>query len=137
MAEKDWKTIYRRIRSKPIFMKDGRPSSALFKDSKGVSVDRDGGRKLSTIIADEERLHALYNAGLTDEQIKEDGQELKAIIELSSEQCDSVEVCVVPDPIPGENEFHAVIQKNATEIQLTKGQAKSLAKLATVIKSYA
>lgn len=58
MAEKDWTEIYRRVKSKPIFMKDGRPSSALFKDSKGVSVDRDGGRGLDEIIMDEERLHA-------------------------------------------------------------------------------
>lgn len=137
MAERDWKTIYRRVKSKPIFMKDGRPSSALFKDSNGVSVDRDGGRELSAIITDEERLHILYNAGLTDEQIKEEGQELKAIIELSAAQCDSVDVCVVPDPIPEENENHALIQKNETEIQLSKSQAKNLAKLATVIKSYA
>lgn len=137
MAEKDWKEIYRRVKSKPIFMKDGRPSSALFKDSKGVSVDRDAGRTIDDIIADEERLHSLYNAGLTDEEIKEKGEELKAIIGLTYEQCDSVEACVIPDPIHGENEYHALLQKSETEIQLSKSQAKSLAKVAIVIKSYA
>lgn len=42
-------------------MKDGRPSSALFKDSHGVSVDKDMGRNEKDIISDEERLHRFYN----------------------------------------------------------------------------
>ena len=118
-------------------MKDGRPSSALFKDSKGVSVDRDAGRKIDDIISDEERLHALYTNGLSDEEIKEHGEELEAIVQLTDEQCDSVEACVIPDPIRGENEYHALLQKSETEIQLSKSQAKTLAKMATIVKSYA
>lgn len=137
MAERDWTAIYRRVKSKPIFMKDGRPSSALFKDSKGVSVDRDAGREIHDIISDEERLHSLYTKGLSEEEIKERGEELKAIIQLTDSQCDSVEVCVVPDPINGENEYHALLQKSESEIQLSKSQAKTLARLATVIKNYA
>lgn len=50
MVERDWTAIFRRVKSKPIFMKDGKPSSALFKDSKGVSVDRDGGRNMDDIM---------------------------------------------------------------------------------------
>lgn len=137
MAERDWIAIYRRVKSKPIFMKNDRPSSALFKDSKGVSVDRDAGRDVEDIISDEERLHTLYISGLSDEEIKECGEELKAIIQLTDLQCDSVGACVIPDPIHGENEYHALLQKSETEIQLSKSQAKTLAKLATVIKSYA
>lgn len=137
MASRDWKEVYRRVKSKPVFMKEGRPSSALFKDSKGVSVDRDTGRSLQDIIVDEERLHALYNDGMTLEEIKEKGEELKAIISLTDEQCDSVEVCVIPDPIVGENENHAVIQKSKTEIRLSKSQARNLAKMSTIIKDYA
>lgn len=136
MLEKDWITIYRRVKSKPIFMKDDRPSSALFKDSKGVSVNKDAGRKVDDIISDEERLHALYINGLSDEEIKEQGEELKAIIQLTNVQCDSVGACVIDDPIHGENEYHALLQKSETEIQLSKGQAKSLAKMATIVKSY-
>lgn len=137
MVSRDWKEIYRRVKSKPVFMKDGRPSSALFKDSKGVSVDRDAGRNLDDIIVDEERLHAFYNAKMTEEEVKEKGEELKAIISLTDEQCDSIEVCVIPDPINGENENHAIIQKSETEIQLSKSQARNLAKMATIVKSYA
>lgn len=137
MAERDWKAIYRRVKSKPVFMKDGRPSSALFKDSKGVSVDRDAGREINDIISDEERLHSLYTNGLSDEEIRERGEELKAIIELTDSQCDSVDACVLPNPISGENEYHALLQKSETEIQLSKSQAKTLAKSATIIKNYA
>ena len=136
MVDKDWKAIYRRVKSKPVFMKDGRPSSALFKDSKGVSVDRDAGRTIDEIIIDEERLHALYNKGMTDDEIREKGEELRAIIALTNEQCEFVDVCVIPDPIKDENEFHALIQKSETEIQLSKSQARNLAKMATIIKSY-
>lgn len=136
MAERDWSAVYRRVKSKPIFMKEGRPSSALFKDSKGVSVDRDGRRGICDIIADEERLHSLYTKGLSDEEIRERGEELKAIVQLTDSQCDSVAVCVIPDPISGENEHHALLQKSETEIQLSKSQAKTLAQLATVIKQY-
>lgn len=137
MGDKDWSTIYRRVKSKPLFMKDDRPSSALFKDSNGVSVDRDAGRNEEDIIIDEERLHAFYTKELSAEEIRERGEELRAIVKLTDSQCDSVEACVIPDPIHGENEFHALLQKSETEIQLTKSQAKSLAKLATVVKSYA
>lgn len=137
MLERDWSAIYRRVKSKPIFMKEGRPSSALFKDSKGVLVNRDGSREICDIIADEERLHSLYTNELSDVEIRERGEELKAIIRLTDSQCDSVAVCVVPDPINGENEYHALLQKSETEIQLSKSQAKTLARLATVIKNYA
>ena len=128
--------IYRRVESKPIFMKDGRPSSALFKDSKDVSVDRDVGRKIDDIISHEERLHALYTDGLSDEEIKERGKTLIAIIQLTDVRCDAVEACVIPDPIQGENEYHALLQKSEAETQLSKSQAKVLAKSATIIKSY-
>jgi len=92
---------------------------------------------LMILLLDEERLHALYNGGMNEEEIKEKGEELKAIISLTDEQCDSVEVCVIPDPIAGENENHAVIQKSKTEIQLSKSQARNLAKMSTIVKNYA
>ena len=122
MVERDWTAIFRRVKSKPIFMKDGRPSSALFKDSKGVLVDRDAGRNINDIISDEERLHSLYTNGLSDEEMRELEEELKAVIQLTDSQCDSVKVCVIPDPIDGENEYHALLQKSETEIQLSKSQ---------------
>ena len=68
--------------------------------------------------------------------MRERGEELKAIIQLTDSQCDSVKVCVIPDPIDGENEYHALLQKSETEIQLSKSQAKTLAKLAIVVKNY-
>ncbi len=136
MNEQDWEKIFRRIKCKPQFMKNGRPTSALFKDSHGVSVNRDCGREINDIIADEERLHRLYNANLTVRQIEEHGEGLKAIISLTHEQCDSEEVCVIPDPIDGENAYHALLQKSATEVVLSSGQARRLAKMAVIEKTY-
>lgn len=37
----EWENVIRRVRSKPMFFHNGRPSSALFKDSNGVSVNKD------------------------------------------------------------------------------------------------
>lgn len=34
MHEKSWNKVFRRIKSKPVFMKNGRPSSTLFKCGK-------------------------------------------------------------------------------------------------------
>ena len=117
-------------------MKNGRPSSALFKDSLGVSVDKDMGRSLDDIIEDEERLHNFYNKDLTDEEIKEKGEELRAIISLTDEACDEAEVCVFSDPIEGENLYHAILQRSETEILLTKGQARALARASKIVKQY-
>ena len=55
---------------------------------------------------------------------------------VTDSQCDSVKVCVIPDPIDGENEYLALLQKSETEIQLSKSQAKTLAKLAIGVKNY-
>lgn len=77
MIEKNWKEVYRRVKSKPVFMNNEQLSSALFKDSKGVSVNYDAGRDINEIIEDEERLHKLYNSNLTDEEIIEKGGSFK------------------------------------------------------------
>lgn len=117
-------------------MKDGRPSSALFKDSHGVSVDKDMGRNEKDIISDEERLHRFYNQGLTEEEIRQNGEELRAIISLSDESCDLAGACVLSDPIAGENLYHALLQKSENEILLTKAQARILERAAVIVKTY-
>ena len=133
MVDKSWEKIYRRVTSKPIFLKDGKPTSALFKDSNGVSVDYEDNRKTDEVIADEERLHKLHNEGVSEAE----GGKLKAIISLTCEQCDNEEVCVTPDPIEGENLHHAIITKTETEVELSKGQAKRLARNSVIVKAYA
>ena len=136
MENKDWKAVYRRVKNKPIFMKEGRPSSALFKDSKGVSVDMDAERDEKQIIEDEEQLHKFYCRKMGEDEIKEKGEDLRAIIKVSNEVCATEKVCVISDPITGENENHALIQRSETEIQLTKRQAKGLARGAKIVKEY-
>ena len=47
--------VFRRIRNLPMYIKeDGTISSAIYSDSKGVSVNIDAGRDISDIIEDEE-----------------------------------------------------------------------------------
>lgn len=131
-TSRECKFMVRRIRNKPIFFKDGRPSSALFKDSKGVSVDKDAGRTKEEIIKEEEKLHKFYNS---KNGIIEDEKQLKAIISVEKEVCDNLEVQIIDSPLV-ENKYHALLQKSETIVELTKGQAKALAKSAEVLKEY-
>lgn len=50
----DTEILYRAIPKNPIMWKSefNRPSSAVFKDERGVSVDRDGGRNKQQVIID-------------------------------------------------------------------------------------
>lgn len=131
-TSRECKFVVRRIRNKPIFFKDGRPSSALFKDSKGVSVDKDEGRTKEEIIKEEENLHKFYNS--TNDSIENEMQ-LKAIISVTKETCDNHAVQIIDSPLE-ENKHHALLQKSETIVELTKGQAKALAKSAEVLKEY-
>ena len=99
-------------------------------------MNKDANRDLSVIIQEEERLHKFYNRNLTESDIKQKGEELRAIVSLTDEDCDAVGAYLLSDPIEEENPYHALLQKSETEIQLTKGQAKSLAKKAYIVKSY-
>lgn len=131
-----WNYVYRRVKNKPIYIKDNGFTSALFKDSQGVSVNVDAGRTEKEVIEDEECLHNYYNRNLSNEEIVERGENLIAILSLSKTQCEQANVYVKSDPIEGENENHALIQKTKDEIKLTKTQARQLAKMATIVKKY-
>lgn len=91
-----------------------RPSSAVFKDSKGVSVDRGDDRDTSTIIS--------------NFQIK---FKLKAVVSLTAEQCRDKNTHPVARPFP-DNPYHAEIHRSPDVISLTNGQARSLSKLAKI-----
>jgi hypothetical protein len=131
----DDETFYRRVRSNPNMFKDGRPTSALFKDSKGVSVDVKNGRILTEVFLDEERLHEESLQG--NERAIESPElfRLKAIVSLDMKLCKEKEVCVIPDEQPG-NPYHALIQRSEDVIELTKPQARALARGAKIEKLY-
>lgn len=93
------------------------PTSAAFKDSKGLSVDRDGGRKVEVIIS-----------------IFRKRFELKAVISLTAKDCRDSNTIPIAKPIQ-DNPFHAEIHSSSEKRTLTSGQARALKKKATVVLS--
>lgn len=124
---KNEEDLFRRVDVRPQFWKEdvNRPSSALFKDSNGVSVDRSNGRVLSDVITDEERLHQKFGK-----------EKLKAIISVSKKICDAKELYIKFDPI-SDNKYHCIVQKSESSTSLTSSQAKFLSKNCVINKYYA
>lgn len=104
--------LYRAVKPIPVYWKDGRITSALFKDSKGVSVDRDGGRSSENIISN-------FVTRMGDKNVK-------AIAILKAEQCFNNEMIVIPSPVQ-DNKYHAEIHCSETKVELSKKQARALA----------
>lgn len=89
--------LYRAIkRSKPDWLESGKPTSAMFKDQKGNSVDRDAQRKLDDIIN-------FMNEGVFKNR-------LKGIVELNAGECMDEPINAVVKAAPTEaNPYHANI----------------------------
>jgi hypothetical protein len=105
----DDELLYRAITRIPHLWKNeqNRPSSAAFKDSKGVSVDRDGEREESEII-----------------RVMKSRFELKAVVKLETSYCKSIETKVLARPLE-DNIFHAEIH-DLEKINLSSSKAKKL-----------
>jgi len=84
------------------------PTSAAFKDSQGVSVDRGGGRSHGKII------HSFKKRF-----------DLRAVISLTAQQCRDQGTHPIAKPL-SENPYHAEIHHSPDKIMLTAGQAKRL-----------
>jgi len=113
---KDNEQLFRAIH--PIFWNEdeNKPSSAMFKDKKGVSVDRDGKREqdsiLSFLLINRDNYGAgELNAGLT----REVGVYLKA------DRTD-------------DNPYHALIFDSKEKIRISNSKAKALSNLIRIIK---
>ncbi len=95
--------------------KYNRPSSAVFKQSNGVSVDqllnRDIAEGVDTLI----------------QRMEEAGGETLAVVSLSVQQCLHCSTHPIPVPIE-DNVFHAEIRRNDQIIELTVGQARCLSR---------
>lgn len=104
--------LYRGVIKNPDFWKinEGKPSSAIFKDSNGVSVDRSG-------VRDEDKVVSNFN----------DRFQLKAIVKIQKKTCDSLDTYVKYDKIP-ENEYHSLILNSSVEgdICIKSSKAKKL-----------
>ncbi|APO46802.1 hypothetical protein BS614_24000 [Paenibacillus xylanexedens] len=105
--------LYRALKPIPAWWKDDLPSSAIFKDSNGVSVDRDGGRSTGNITLNFESRMGKEN--------------LRAIAIIKVEDCLDNDTVVLHKPVE-DNEHHAEIHSSHDKVELTRGQARKLFK---------
>lgn len=110
--------LYRAIkRSKPDWLENGRPSSVMFKDKNGNSVDRGDNRSLDSIV--------LFMMAVTF------GRRLKGVIELNAGECMRIGVKVKAAPTDN-NPYHANIFIDDDEQKGTL-QALMLADISKVV----
>lgn len=100
----------------------GQVSSAVFKDTYGVSVDRKWHRDVREAV-NELRTRLAGKQGKTVEDYK--------VISVKKSDCDKVNAFCEYSP-ERDNRYHSLIKKSSAEIKLTKSQARYLAKLAVV-----
>lgn len=100
----------------------GKVASVVFKDSLGVSVDREWHRSIKDAV-NELRARLAVIQGKTIEDYK--------VVSVKKSDCDEVKVYCEYSPETN-NKYHSLIKKSSTEIQLTKSQARKLAKLAVI-----
>ncbi len=105
-----------------MFDKNHRVTSAIFQDSKGVSVDRAWHRD------PKEAVEALCNRlsrlqGKTPEAYR--------VVSVTKKDCDSVEASCLYDPLP-DDDYHSLILRQSDIPKLTKSQARALVQCAHV-----
>lgn len=106
--------LYRAVLPSDMYWKkDGKISSAVFKDSKGLSCDRDLGRVDSSLC-----VSTLLNYLQRD----------RTVVSISYSECIEVNTLVEYDPIP-DNCYHSLILNDNEKIQLTEGKARRLTKM--------
>lgn len=110
----DDEILYRAVKPFPNWWKPelNKPSSAVFKDSRGVSVDRDAGRSNTEVVAE---LRSRFP--------------VRAVVSISVAICRGIGTHPIARPLPNHPE-HAEIHRSETEIELTNGQARNLSKAA-------
>lgn len=108
----DNELLFRAIKPFPNWWKVeiNRPSSAAFKDSNGVSVDRQGSRTLQTTI------EAIKNRF-----------EIKAVVSITAQECRNTGANPMPKPTRT-NPEHAEIHGGMGKIQLSSSQARAICK---------
>ena len=118
MVERD-EELYRLVLNRPEYWKPEleRLSSAIFKDSNGVSVDRDGERSSKQII---------------DALINRKSKPMIAVISIGAGFCIDLPTCVKAKPLE-ENEHHAEIHDSEEKIQISGSKTKKLSKKAKIV----
>lgn len=111
----DNEILYRAIHPSFWNYEEDRPTSALFKDRKGVSVDRDGNRNENEVINFLLNSRKNFGAG-----------------KLNAGQTRNIGTYLKPDKIP-DNDFHALILESDTRILLSNRKAKELSRMINII----
>lgn len=114
--------LFRKIPDNPIMFKsDGTISSAVFKDSKGCSVDKKADR-------DSNEIYDLFF-----QRFSNTSGSIVAVSDVTVGICYEKEAIVIEKPTD-ENKFHCEIHGGIDKVQLTSSQAKHLAKNANTYK---
>ena len=110
----DDERLFRAVQPKDMFWKkDGKISSAAFKDSNGLSCDRDMGRiSVSSCVC------SLLNFIQRD----------NTVVSVNYGECTDINALVKHDPVEN-NEHHSLILNGNDKKELTDGKAKRLSKL--------
>jgi len=111
----DSEILYRAIHPSFWNYEEDRPTSALFKDRKGVSVDRDGDR------SEDDAVNFLLNS-----------RQNFGAGKLNAGQTRNIGTYLKPDKTP-ENDFHALILESESKVQLSNSKAKKLSRVVTII----
>ena len=111
--------LYRAIkRSRPDWLDGGKPTSAMYKDYGGNSVDRDGKRELSQII------DFMRNGHLFPR--------VKGIVEIEAAKCLEIGTVVIAAP-SDDDVFHANILLNTEDINIQNLRALQLADASRIV----
>lgn len=119
----DHERLYRKVIRKPDYWKTelGRPTSAVFKDSKGCSVDRDGGREDGEVVS-----------SFIDRFEKKN---IKAIVSITVEYCNEIDVFLIYNPLK-HNPFHAEIHDSPDTISIRSSKEKKLARNSKIVVAH-
>lgn len=111
--EKLYRAVYPASRAKRLWQKNGKISSAAFKDPRGCSVERARKR-------------------INEDVIKSVKEKLEGcVVSVTVLKCKEVDACVKYKPTK-KNDYHSEIHKSMIEIELTDGQAVKLSRQATM-----
>ena len=116
----DYEFLYRVVRnSYPDAFVNGKPTAALFMDSDGASVERDGGRSEEVIVA-----ACRSRFGRRDDY--------KTAVKLTAGECRSVST--YPNPVRNhKNEYDAEIHDSAQVVEIGLLKAMQLAAICRVV----